>query len=190
MKQVCLLPLLAALLAIPAALLAQENGPGKNKLKEEKVKVKGNPRLAVNLAYPYVATYSSHFEMGNPAFAKTVLDLWKGYDENNWEVFSGVFADTAMAVLADGTTIKGKEDLLKFVKDYRSRFSSVKSTVTAWLAVRSVDRKEDLVSIWGREEDTHPDGKVTTVVLNEVWRFNKEGKVDMVRTFAQQVPKK
>jgi hypothetical protein len=35
----------------------------------------------------------------------------------------------------------------------------------------------EVVTIWGTETDTKKDGTVSKVHLNEVWFFNKEGKV-------------
>ncbi|HLG39724.1 MAG TPA: hypothetical protein VI461_08645, partial [Chitinophagaceae bacterium] len=52
--------------------------------------------------------------------------------------------------------------------------------VDAVFAVKSTDKDENWVTIWGTEIQTDMKGKVDTVSLQETWRFNKAGKVDLM----------
>lgn len=153
----------------------------KTKVKDEngKMKMKGQDGM---MAYPYTAGYSSNFVMGNPAHSRMILDLWKDWDDNAFERHD-YMADTLVMFLPDGSVIKGKAANLEGAKKYRGGMSSAKSTIDAWVPLRSVDKKEDWVAIWGTETDTWPDGKVDTRNIHEVWRINKDGKVDMMRQF-------
>jgi len=116
--------------------------------------------------------------LGNQAYAQKVLWAWKYYDDNTLDKAADLFADDAFATLPDGTVIKGKDNIMKGLKDYRNSFTSVASTVEACVTLKSPDRPDnEVVTIWGAETDTNKDGTVSKVHLNEVWFFNKEGKV-------------
>ncbi|HEV7621240.1 MAG TPA: hypothetical protein VGO09_05885 [Flavisolibacter sp.] len=153
----------------------------KEKTKE---KTKGS-----NPSFAYTASYSSQFALGSQDYSSVVLNAWKGYDNNTWDVMADNISDTVTAMLFDGTVIKGKDNFLNGIKGYRGSFSAVNSTVEAWLPVKSLDRDQQWVCIWGTETDTKADGSTQKIALHELWRFNKDGKVDYLRQFTQQLPK-
>ena len=116
--------------------------------------------------------------MGNPAYSQKVLWAWKYYDNNTLDKAADLFADDIIGTLPDGTMIKGKDNFIKGMQGYRSSFASVVSDVAACVALKTPDDPQrEVVSIWGMETDTSKDGTVTKVHLNEVWFFNKQGKV-------------
>jgi hypothetical protein len=156
--------------------------------KDMKVKIKGEG-MGQDMVYPYQATYSSQFAPGSPAHAKLILDMWKAWDDNAFDRIETYLADTVRQELSSGMVVTGKENMLKMGKDYRDKFTTVKSTVEAWMPTRSIDRGQDFVLIWGTEEDTDKDGKVTTTRFHEVWGINKDGKIDYMRQYSSQVPK-
>jgi hypothetical protein len=128
----------------------------------------------------YKATYSSSFKMGNPAYTYIVQDLWKDWDDNQLDRHD-YFSDTITMFFPDGSMIKGKAANLEAAKKYRGGMTKVTSVLHAWIPLYSTDKKEDAVLVWGEEENTMPDGKVERKSLHEVWWFNKEGKVSMMR---------
>lgn len=160
----------------------------KVKKEDDKLKVKGEG-VGKNLVYPYKATYSSQFVPGSPAQAKLILDMWKDWDDNQVDRQAALIADSITMELPNGTVLKGKETFISESKQHRSLFTTVKSTVEAWMPMKSVDRNEDWVLIWGTEESTDKEGKVTTQRLHEVWGFNKDGKISYVRQYNAQMPK-
>lgn len=110
---------------------------------------------------------------------------WKYYDDNTLDKAADFFADDVLVTLADGTVLKGKDSAMKMIKDYRNTFASATSTIDACVTLRSPDVADrEVVSIWGAETDTSKDGTVSKVHLNEVWFFNKEGKVVEVHQMA------
>jgi len=116
--------------------------------------------------------------IGNAVYAQKVLWAWKYYDNNTLDKAADMFADDIIATLPDGTLIKGKDNFIKGMADYRNSFASVVSEVAACTTLKTPDDPErEVVSIWGMETDTNKDGTVTKVHLNEVWFFNKQGKV-------------
>jgi hypothetical protein len=81
--------------------------------------------------------------------------------------------------------VKGKENWIKMIKDYRNNFNSVTSTVMACTTLKSPDDPEhEVVTVWGEENDTNKDGTTVKTHLNEVWFFNKQGKVVMFHQMA------
>ena len=126
---------------------------------------------------PY-KVHATRITLGNPAYAQKVLWAWKYYDNNTIDKAADLFADDIVATLPDGTLIKGKDNFIKGMQDYRSTFSSATSEVSACTTLKSPDDPErEVVTIWGMETDMSKDGTVTKVHLNEVWFFNKQGKV-------------
>jgi hypothetical protein len=81
--------------------------------------------------------------------------------------------------------IKGRDNAMKAIKDVRNGFASAVSEVAACVVLKTPDDPErEVVSIWGMETDTAKDGTVTKVHLNEVWFFNKQGKVVEIHQLA------
>lgn len=158
----------------------------KVKVKETENKTKTKTSMGTGM---YTAKYSSSFQMGNSKYSAMVLGAWKAYDENKLENMEMGIADTATAILADGTVIKGNKEFANALRAYRGGFSKVSSTVDAWLPVRSIDKKEDVVLIWGTETDTKADGSTQQTELHEVWIFNKDGKLSFFKQYAGQNPK-
>ena len=134
---------------------------------------------------PYKAGYSSDYKIGNPAYSKMVLELWKDWDDNTFDKHD-YFADTVTMYLPDSTVVKGKAENLAGAKKYRGGMTSAKSVVHAWVPLYSNDTKDNLICIWGTETDTWPDGRVTKRDLHEVWWFNKDGKVSAMRQWASK----
>lgn len=153
------------------------------KMKDDKGKMKDKGMQMDNISYPYTANYSSNFRIGDPENAKMILELWKDYDDNTFGNHD-YLADTAVMFFADGTMARGKDSLLMGVKQYRGSLSNVTSTLDAWIPLRSVDRNENWVALWGTETHTTADGKVEKKDLQEIWRINKDGKVDFMKQFA------
>lgn len=145
--------------------------------------------MSENSDMPYTAMYSSKFQMGNPKFSHMVLNAWKAYDDNMFDNMGDLIADTVTAIMPDGSVIKGKDAFLNGIKSYRGGFSSAKSTVDAWVPLKSVDKGDDIVFIWGGETDTKTDGTTQKVDLHEIWAFNKDGKLFFFRQFSGPAPK-
>lgn len=137
---------------------------------------------------PYTATYSSKFAMGDPAHSKLILDIWKDWDDNMVDRHASMFADTVTMIFSSGDIVKGKEKAMSMAKDQRAGMGSAKSTVHAFMSLKSLDKNENWVAVWGEEEDTDKDGKKTTTALHEIWMLNKDGKVAFMHQFSGKVP--
>jgi hypothetical protein len=131
----------------------------------------------------YKATYSSEFKIGNPSYSKMILEVWKDWDDNKLDRHD-YFADSLVMMFPDGSVSKGKKASMESAMKYRATITTAKSTVHAIVPLRSTDRNEDVVCVWGTEDDTMTDGKTEKRDLHEVWWFNKDGKIVFMRQFA------
>jgi hypothetical protein len=125
--------------------------------------------------------YSASFVMDSPKNTETVLALWKEWKEGDLSNSRSHFADTVSFFMADGTSMSGPTDsIIKNMQNYRSSFKSMEVSVDAIFATKSTDMNENWVAVWGVEMPTDMNGKKDTVSLQETWRFNKAGKVDLM----------
>jgi hypothetical protein len=146
-----------------------------------------------NINSPYDIQYSSKFVMGNPKYAENVLTLWKDFDNGTLSAHKDFFADSMTAILASGARMHSSRDsVIASIQKYRNTLSTAVDRVDAVTAVRSTDKNEDWVLIWGMETDTYKNGKIDSVNLQETWRINKDGKADLLMQYMRPAatPKK
>jgi hypothetical protein len=137
------------------------------------------------VTYPYEMDYSSQFEMADPKNAQAILTLWKDWDNGNLSNSKDNFADTVTMHFPDGSMIHASRDsMIAMSQKTRDNFSHVVSQVHAVTSLKSTDKNENWVNVWGKEVDTHKDGKMDSVELMETWRFNKDGKADLLYQYS------
>jgi hypothetical protein len=146
--------------------------------------------LAILLALPfaamsqiYTAGYSSKFALADKSYSDKILSLWKDYETNMLDQHLDLFSDTVSMMLANGSVVKGKAENLKGVKEFRSSIKDYKVTVGAWLSVKSLDKGDNIVLVWGDESFTDKDGKKVQQRVHEVWVFNKAGKISFMMQY-------
>ena len=136
----------------------------------------------------YPIAYSSDFVRDDPANAESLLKLWKVWDEGDLSKGKDLFADNDTMYLADGSVMKGPRDsIIAASQRYRSSLGSSVSRVDAITTLKSVDRNTHWALIWGMEKDS-ANGKVDSFYLQETWRFNKDGKADLLLQFRRSAP--
>lgn len=141
----------------------------------------------MNASLPYKATYTSNFKIGNQKYAAMVLDMWKDWDDNNFERHN-YMSDTLTMYFPDGSVTKGMAENLAAAKKYRGSMKSVKSIIYAWVPLLAVDKNEEAICVWGEEEDAMNDGTTSKRSVHEVWFFNKDGKVSAMRQWSSKLP--
>lgn len=130
---------------------------------------------------PYPISYSSDFEMGDNKCAEAVLTLWKDYDNGNLLAHKEMFADSVVLNFWDGSIMMGpKDSVLAAGQAFRTSLGKAESRVAAVVPLKSKDKDENWALIWGTETDTDSKGKVDSFHLQETWRFNKDGKADLM----------
>lgn len=140
---------------------------------------------------PYAIGYSSDFAMDDNKNAEALLTLWKDWDNGDLTAHKDLFADSVEMHFADGSMMHSSRDsIIAAAQSFRSTFASAVSSVDAILPTKSVDKDEHWALIWGKEIDTDKKGKVDSFNLQETWRFNKDGKADLMLQYKQVLPKK
>jgi len=182
MKKIAILSFLFLTFLISTSL-AQDM---KAKDDKEKMKDKGDKKMAGMSTGNYKAMYSSNFQMGNALYVQKIMDVWQDWDDNMLDRHD-YFADTLTMYFSDGSSMKGKAENYAAAKKYRSGFTAVKTDLHAVVPLRSNDKNEDLVAVWGHETNTLPDGKVEKKSLHEVWFFNKDGMITAMRQWNADV---
>ncbi|HSJ69253.1 MAG TPA: hypothetical protein VK921_16350, partial [Anditalea sp.] len=124
---------------------------------------------------PYVADYSSSFSIADDSYSAKVLNLWKGYEENDLEKNKDYFSENVVAEIANGDVVSGRDNLLKSAKEYRSSLSNFSTRLLSWISLKSDDTDENWVAVWGEDSFTDGEGKSVKHALHEIYRFNKEG---------------
>lgn len=140
-------------------------------------------------SYTYTPSYSSKFEIGDPNHAKTILDLYKTWDNNKLEDGKPYFADSLMMFSADGGVMSGSADsIIASSKAYRNSLGTVTSKVHAWVPLKSTDKNENWVLVWYTEYHTRPNGKTDSTEYQETWRLNNAGKADFLMQYTRKNP--
>lgn len=167
---------------------SNEGKEAKVKVEEDKIMIKGEG-VGKDLVYPYTAEYSSQFVPGSPTHARLVLEMWRAWESNTLNQYRDALADSVVLELSNGEVYSGKDKVIAALKQFRDSLAATKVTMEAWMPYKSMDRDEDLVAIWAREEDTDKNGKVTNTRYHEVWMLDKNGKVAAVRQYSAQMPR-
>ncbi len=140
---------------------------------------------------PYTIGYSSEFAMGDPKNAETLLKLWKAWDNGDLSAAKDMFADSVELHFSDGSILHSTRDsVIAAGQRVRSSVGSAVSSVDAIMPAKSVDKKENWALIWGKEVDTDSKGKVDSFYLQETWRFNADGKADLMFQYRAGTPPK
>ena len=143
------------------------------------------------ISLPYMAAYSSSFEMGNPAYSAMILQgSWKDWESNTMTNMKSWVADTIVAFQSDNSMVRGVDSLQARWIRGRAGYTSVIDSIDAVIPVYSTDKKENWVLVWAREISTDTKGKIDTVAIMETWRINKDGKADFVLQYDRHARKK
>ena len=152
--------------------------------------------LSVNISYaqedknelPFTPNYSSKIQIGNPEHVRIVLNFWKDWDDNTMKNSNEKLDDSIMVLLSSGRFIQGKSNWILSRSAAREEILTVKSTVDVWVPLHITDKGEWLVALWGSQNITRKDGSKVTQLINEIWRINNAGKVNMIRQYTGMPP--
>ncbi len=158
----------------------------------EELKTVSEPAAPAEPTFVSPILYSSKFEWGDPKKSEQVVQLWKDFDDNSLDNSKSYFADSVSMDMVGMAYTGTSDSLVGLMKGYRSSLPAVESKVDAVMSVRSTDKNEDWVCIWGMEYVTHAPGKVDSSAVHEIWRFNSAGKIDYMGQYRRDYtpPKK
>lgn len=137
------------------------------------------------VSYPYPASYSSDFSIGNPELTKKVLDMYKAVEENKMDDLGKYYADTVIRNnFQQRQMVLSRDAMVDLAKQFRSQFKEFSETPIAFTALHSNDRNEDWVVTWIKEKVVYNNGKIDSTTYQENWRF-RDGKIYMVDSYAK-----
>ena len=179
------------LVAAVAVLAACNNTTDSAKVESMNKDSSASAKMDDNMNYPYSPDYSHNFEIGNTKNAMTILELYKNWDNNTIENSKNSFAEmNDTLVFASGDILTGSRDsIIATAKKIRTSMGTVQDVVHAWVPLKSTDRNEDWVLVWTREIRTDANGKKDSSELQETWRFDKDGKVNLLYQYEQKPPR-
>ncbi|WP_143960836.1 nuclear transport factor 2 family protein [Litoribacter populi] len=146
-------------------------------------------KITKKMEMPYEAEYSSKFKLGDDRHSFKVLEVWKDYEENMLERNVEYFADDVTMEFPDGTRVSGLEKLMQVTKQHRETLDNYQSKIISYVSLKSVDKDEDWVAIWGEDSFINSDGEKVISPIHEVWRINKDGKIAFMKQYhAMAIP--
>ena len=162
-----------------------------NSNKEEVKGITATDTSNASVSYPYDIIYSSKFEMADAKYGQIILGLWKDWDNGTLSNSKDIFADSVELHFADGSMMHSVRDsAVAAAQMFRDMFTSVVSEIQAVTSLRSTDKDENWALVWGKEVNTDKKGKVDSFYLQETWRFDKNGKVNLLYQYkAAAAPK-
>ncbi|MEI8075813.1 MAG: hypothetical protein WCH78_13770 [Bacteroidota bacterium] len=146
---------------------------------------KENASQSSSVVLPFPISYSSDFEIGDKKFAQYILEISKDYDNNTIQNSVGKFADSVEFHMPDGTILNGPRDsVLAAVIGARNSLASATDYFYSIVVLKPKGKDETWVSFWEKEVDVTKDGKKDATFLNDLWKFNKDGKISAIYQFA------
>jgi hypothetical protein len=134
--------------------------------------------------YAYAPRYSNDFSFDESGHADIVMKLWKQFDENKLDEGLDYFADSVMIQFPDGSKMHNTRDsVMAMTKSYRNGYSSMRNEVDVVIPLKENKNGDRWVLVWG-EEYHEKNGKKDSVLLHEVWLFNKDGKISFMHQYA------
>jgi hypothetical protein len=80
-----------------------------------------------------------------------------------------------------------RDSAIAGARAYRNSFANSVSQLLAAMTVKSVDKDENWALVWAWKKNTHKDGKTDSSNQQEIWRFNKDGKINLLYKFRAQI---
>jgi hypothetical protein len=133
--------------------------------------------------YPYSPIYTDSFERGNPIHARKVLEIWKQFESGDVRHLASYFTDTITLVFPDKFIMGERDSLLRYFQKRRNEFEDVQCYIDAWLPLKVAERNEDVVFLWGRQDESSTGKKRVYRVLHEIWRFDPSGKIKRMEQY-------
>lgn len=148
----------------------------------EAAKPETAPAAAAAHDYGVKASYSTDFAIGDAALGDKVVALWRYFDNNTLDSAASYFADSLYQDMPGFKGTMSRDSAMAGVKAYRASLTSSVTTIDALVPLKASNKEESVVCIWG-VETTEAGGKKMLRDIQEVWGFNKDGKVTWIKQY-------
>jgi ketosteroid isomerase-like protein len=99
----------------------------------------------------------------------TVLNSYKAWETGDIPTLISYMGDTLTYVSSQGEMFSGPTaEITKDWQAYRDSISSVKIEMYAWRKNHSVDKNENVITLWYDEFVTHKSGKVDSAAWHDI----------------------
>jgi hypothetical protein len=148
----------------------------------EAAKTEAAPAAPAAHDYGVKASYSTDFAIADAALGDKVVALWKHFDNNTMDSTVSMFADSIYQDMPGFMGTMSRDSAMASVKAYRATLTSCVTEIDALVPLKASNKEESVVCIWGKET-TEAGGKKHVRDINEVWGFNKDGKVTWIKQY-------
>jgi len=137
---------------------------------------------SVTVEHIFKPTYTDNFKIGGEGNVLIAEKFHQAIFAKDFKTLASFIADTAKFWMEDGTTINGKDSMMKFVEANFSKinFKNYKQAVSIPVVG---ENGHEWVLIWD-EADVEADGKTTRVLWQDGFRFSN-GKIVVMNGFVK-----
>lgn len=130
-----------------------------------------------------------HWEMGNPAYLKTVLDMYKTWDTKDPNSMANYFADSVAMDMPDARRVMFTgENASAKIKASRSQYGDISNDIISAVSLHDQDRNEDWVFILTYNKWQYKNGGKDSMLFADHWRL-KDGKINYLNSLEQSPSK-
>lgn len=123
----------------------------------------------------YKPIYTDNFKIGGEKNVLVAEQFHKALFAKDYAQIETLLADTAVFEMEDGTTVKGKANLMDYVKKNFSVLTFNNFEIGAIIPVVG-ENGDQWVDIWDRADVTTPDGKTQKYLWQDAYKF-QDGKI-------------
>jgi len=137
-------------------------------------------------AYPVAM---ADWTMGDPNHTKTVLDVYKAWEQKDSAVFAASFADSATMDMPDARRlIFTRGTAYKKLYKARSQYNSITNKIVSAYALHNEENNADWVMVMVYNKWTYTNGIKDSALYWDNWRL-KDGKIVYLNSLEQAPPK-
>jgi ketosteroid isomerase-like protein len=137
-------------------------------------------------AYPVAM---ANWTMGDPSHTKTVLDVYKAWEQKDSAVFAASFADSAAMDMPDARRlIFTRGNAYKRLYKARSQYNSITNKIVSAYALHNEENNADWVMVMVYNKWTYTNGVKDSALYWDNWRL-KDGRIVYLNSLEQAPPK-
>ena len=148
----------------------------------QETKTASGEQKPATIEHIYKPTYTDNFKIGGEGNVLIAEKFHQAIFAKDFKQIGELLADTAVFWMDDGSTIKGKDSMMKFVEANFSKIN-IKNYKQAVILPVVGENGHEWVLIWD-EADVEADGKTTRVLWQDGFRFSN-GKIVLMNGYVK-----
>jgi hypothetical protein len=141
-----------------------------------------------DISYPYKASYSNDFKIGDANHSKLILDFFTGWEDGSMKNWKDVLADSVWIDFPDGQHFwLSKDSVISMGRQFRSHSSNIKLDIEGFMPIHLNDKNEDYVLVWEKDYITDKNtNKLDSVGSHSFWQV-KNNKIAGWREYSRKL---